>query len=757
MRTIEITLPPTEVARPIMKLSDLKDRADAIEQVLPARITSSFPPTNTRIMILASRPAPFQQPRAKPGFVLALPLACRLFILTLTALLAGMAVPAVAQNAPAPTNLLPNPSFEQKIEIGVQGWKSRAWSGETAARWTIESPGRTGTQCLSIGSDPGSDAAWSATVAVRSNTFYRLSGWIKTKDVRGAVGALLNIQNLQHVRTARVAGTKDWTQVSTIFRTGTTTNLEINCLFGGWGESTGQAWFDDVALEPLANPPDEAPQATITLHPNAPSVPCSPMIFGGFIEHFDGQIYGGIFEPGSPLSDARGYRQDVIAAFKELRLSIVRWPGGCFASGYHWKDGVGRPRKPVPDPVWGVVDPNTFGTDEFVEWCRQVGCEPYICSNAGNGTPEEMRDWVEYCNATSGLLARLRANSGNAKPWNVRYWSIGNENWGDHEIGARTPQEWGPLVARSAQLMLTADPSLVLLAAATAERDWTLPLLNAAGKYLQYVAVHGYWLPCWGENLTPEYLACIMKSEEPENTISRVIEVLDEAGCRGRVKIAFDEWNLRGWHHPGFPRKAASDPHDEAVNQLIRAREKNHIASQYSMADALFSASFLNACLRHAEDVGMANIAPIVNTRGPLFVHPKGLVKRTTFHTLALYANHLENRVSRIDVDAGMLIHGEEFIPVVDAVATVDKTGKTWAIALVNRHPSKEVDCTVKMENVPLQGTHAAIVLSGDSPEAYNDVEHPNRVAPKRTRITFNQGVARLAPHSLTLVKKVIK
>ncbi|HRY49494.1 MAG TPA: alpha-L-arabinofuranosidase C-terminal domain-containing protein [Candidatus Paceibacterota bacterium] len=313
MRTIEITLPPTEVTRPIMKLSDLKDRADVIEQVLPARITSTFSPANTRIMILPSRPAPHQQPRAKPGFVHALPLSCRLFILTLTALLAGITVPAVAQNAPAPTNLLPNPSFEQKIEVGVQGWKSRAWSGETAARWTI--------------------------------------------------------------------------------------------------------------------------------------------------------------------------------------------------------------------------------------------------------------------------------------------------------------------------------------------------------------------------------------------------------------------------------------------------------ASQYSMADALFSASFLNACLRHAEDVGMANIAPIVNTRGPLFVHPKGLVKRTTFHTLALYANHLENRVSRIDVDAGMLIHGEEFIPVVDAVATVDKTGKTWAIALVNRHPSKEVDCTVKMENVPIQGTHGAIVLSGDSPEAYNDVEHPNRVAPKRTRITFNQGVASLAPHSLTLLK----
>ncbi len=132
-------------------------------------------------------------------------------------------------------------------------------------------------------------------------------------------------------------------------------------------------------------------EAVVRIDADAPSVPYSRMLFGGFIEHFHRQIYGGIFEPGSPLSDDRGFRQDVIAAMKELKLSIVRWPGGCFVSGYHWKDGVGNDRKSVFDVVWGVEDPNTFGTDEFVEWCRLVGCEPYICTNAGNGTPEEMR------------------------------------------------------------------------------------------------------------------------------------------------------------------------------------------------------------------------------------------------------------------------------------------------------------------------------------------------------------------------------
>jgi alpha-N-arabinofuranosidase len=477
------------------------------------------------------------------------------------------------------------------------------------------------------------------------------------------------------------------------------------------------------------------------------------MLFGGFIEHFHRQIYGGLFEPGSPLSDANGFRRDVIEAMKELKLSVLRWPGGCFASGYRWRDGVGKERRPTEDKVWGVEDPNTFGTDEFVAWCRLVGCEPYICTNAGDGTLEEMRDWVAYCNATEGVYAGLRAAQRRPEPSNVRFWSIGNENWGGHEIGARTPQAWGPMVRKAAEMMRAVDPDLKLAAAGTAERDWTLPLLQTAGGQLDYVAVHRYWLACWRENRTPDYLSCIMQSEGPEEMIARVIAILEEAGCRGRVKIAFDEWNLRGWHHPAFPRKEVSDRTDPDTAARIADRDRNAIASQYSMADALFSASFLNACLRHADDVGMANIAPIVNTRGPLYVHPEGVVKRTTFHVLAMYANELAPRVARSETEAPALVHAENSIPVVEAVATVDKAGKQWAIALLNRHPSEAVSCAVRMKDAPLAGTHEATVLAGDSPDAYNDVEHPDRVVPQKTRLTFREGAADLPPHTLTILR----
>jgi alpha-N-arabinofuranosidase len=537
-----------------------------------------------------------------------------------------------------------------------------------------------------------------------------------------------------------------------VFRTGAATKLEVNCLYGGWGTSTGQAWYDDVALEPVADRVGRA-EAVVTIDTGAPAVPYSPMIFGGFIEHFGRQIYGGLFEPGSPLSDERGFRKDVIAAMKELKLSVVRWPGGCFASGYHWKDGVGKSRKGVPDPVWGVVDPNTFGTGEFVAWCRLVGCEPYICTNAGNGTPREMKQWVEYCNAATGPRAKMRQAGGSAKPLNVRYWSIGNENWGAHEIGAKTPDQWGPLVRKSAEMMRAVDPKLTLVAAATPNRKWTLPLLKAAGPQLNYVAVHQYWLGNWQKNAIPDYLTCIMLSDGPERTIARVIAVLQEAGCRGRIKIAFDEWNLRGWHHPGFPRKQVTGPADAKAATLIGHRRKNDIASQYTMADALFSASFLSACLRHAEDVGMANIAPIVNTRGPLLVHPKGIVKRTTFHTLAMYANLLEARVGKLTVDAGLLAHDGRTIPMVDALATVNAAGTTWAIALVNRHPSKAVACTVKLGTAPLDGPHDATILAGDSPDAFNDIAPPPRGVPETKPLTLRKGVVRLPPHSLTILK----
>jgi len=519
--------------------------------------------------------------------------------------------------------------------------------------------------------------------------------------------------------------------------------------FGGVSAAIGQTKPMDI---------NESTEASVVIDSDAEAKPYSPMLFGGFLEHFNRQVYGGVFEPGSPLSDENGFRTDVVEALRELKVPVVRWPGGCFVSGYHWKDGVGLDRQPTDDMAWGVKEPNTFGTDEFVELCRIAGWEPFICNNAGNGTVQEMVDWVAYCNQTDGAFAEMRKKGGHTEPLNVNIWSIGNENWGGHEIGQKTREEWGPLVVEAAKAMKAVDPDIQLSAAALPNRDWTLPLLKMAGDYLDYISIHQYWLSLWGDNKMPDYLTCIMESEGPEKLLADYIGILEEAGYRGRIKIAFDEWNLRGWHHPGFPRKAVSDYDDPEVIELVKARDKNLIASQYTMADALFTASFLNACLRHAEDVGMANIAPIVNTRGPLYVHPKGIVKRTHFHTLAMYANLLGRRVGKAVIeDTGSLVLGNRFVAMVDAIATVDDTGDNWSIALVNRHPSKVVDCTVKLKDTLVDGTFSATILAGDSPEAYNDIENPERVIPEERSLAFDNGIVNLPPHSLTIVQVPVK
>ena len=472
------------------------------------------------------------------------------------------------------------------------------------------------------------------------------------------------------------------------------------------------------------------------------------MLFGQFLEHFHRQVYGGIFEPGSHLSDEYGMRADVIEALRELKIPIVRWPGGCFVSSYHWLHGTGRNRQPVFDKAWGVEDPNTFGTDEFVTWCRKIGAEPYICTNAGNGTPEEMSDWVEYCNLRKqGRFARMRQYNGFNEPHNVRYWSIGNENYGTWEIGAKTIAEWGPLVRESAKMMRAVDPGIKLFAAAKPRPEWTLPLLREAGEWLDFISNHGYWDPLHGKNNPAGYLKCMMLSTRPEEVIARTIRMLKDSGFAEKIKIAFDEWNLRGWHHPGFPGGGTSE-------DLIRQRDKNDLNETYTMTDALFSACFLNTCLRNAEQVRMACMAPVVNTRGPLYVHPDGIVKRTAFHVLKMYSDLLQPVVLPVKCTSAPLEYDGEPFPSIDAVVTSSEDRRSLAIILVNRHPDKRADITLTIPGLSSGTKCRTTILAGDSADAYNDIRNPRRVEPEVHEQTVNSRIG-LPPHSVSIIQSM--
>ena len=481
--------------------------------------------------------------------------------------------------------------------------------------------------------------------------------------------------------------------------------------------------------------------ATVDVSLASPGTAYSRNLFGHFVEHFHRQVYGGLFEPGSPLSDEQGFRTDVIDALRELAPPVVRWPGGCFVSSYHWLDGVGPQRRPHYDKAWRVTDPNTFGTAEFVAWCRAIGAEPYICTNAGTGTAEEMSDWVEYCNLPAGTSrwADLRAEHGFAEPFDVRFWSIGNENYGDWEMGAKTAAEWASLVRESAKMMRHVDEDLELLTAARADLGWTLPLLDAAGPHLDLISIHGYWDVLNQVNAPSAYLTAVGHSLGPQADIERARDIIGATGLGDRVGIAFDEWNLRGWHHPVGNRPEA-----------IAARDENDVNATYTMADALFTASFLNACLRHADVVRMANIAPTVNTRGPLFVHPDGLVRRTTFHVLAMYATMLGERVLPSTATSDGLDVAD--VPVIDQLATVDEAGTRVTLALVNRDPATAVGCDVRLGGHGPAGSFPGTVLDGPSADAFNDVEQPGTVVPVGTTVRFEDGRTTLPPHSLTVV-----
>lgn len=486
---------------------------------------------------------------------------------------------------------------------------------------------------------------------------------------------------------------------------------------------------------------------TITIDKDSSPIEYNKMIFGQFIEHFDNQVYGGIFDPESKFADEDGFRKDVIEALKEIKVPIVRWPGGCFVSTYHWLDGVGPERTPVYDKTWQVEDPNTFGTDEYIKWCRKVGCEPYICTNAGTGTPEEMSDWVEYCNLNIGKFGRLRIKNGHTEPYNVKYWSVGNENWGAHELGARTVQEWGPMVRESAKLMRSVTKDAKLFAAATSNKQWTMPLLKEAAPYLDYIAIHGYWDPLFHVNNPASYIDCMMKTEAPEKDILKAIEILDEAGYGdGRIKIAYDEWNLRNWHHPwhGNFRKGFE----------LEARRKNDIASTYTMADALFSACFLNSCLRHSDIVDIACFAPVVNTRGPIFVHPDGIVKRTTFYVFKLYTNELEDYIIPSSITSATLSNGNNSVNIIDAVVSSNADRTRYVCAIINKDPEKAQLVKFDFKGLGLKTPRKVkgTVLSGNSPDDFNDRDN-ERVVPKECTFTVNKDGIEMPPHSLVMLE----
>ena len=259
-------------------------------------------------------------------------------------------------------------------------------------------------------------------------------------------------------------------------------------------------------------------------------------LFGGFVEHLGHCIYGGVYEEGSALSDERGFRTDVLGLLRELRPGVLRWPGGNFVSNYHWQDGIGprdtRPRR--PELAWGGEEPNRFGTDEFLAYCAELGTEPYICLNMGTGTLAEALAWVEYCNsALDTSRANVRRSNGRTEPYRVRYWGLGNEMYGDWQVGQLSAEEYVREATRWARAIRKLDPDAKLIACGeTGWSDWDRVVIDGLAGLVDYHSVHLY-------TGSDDYWANVLQPHAAERAIATAGALLDRAAY------------LRGLDHGG--------------------------------------------------------------------------------------------------------------------------------------------------------------------------------------------------------------
>ncbi|MGQ9691507.1 MAG: alpha-N-arabinofuranosidase [Thermoproteota archaeon] len=459
-------------------------------------------------------------------------------------------------------------------------------------------------------------------------------------------------------------------------------------------------------------------------------------IYGQFIEHLGRCIYGGIWVgEESPIPNVRGFRKDVLEAVKALKPPIVRWPGGNFSSGYHWLDGVGRrPERPVKlDMAWNALEPNQFGTDEFIEWCRLIGTEPFIVVNAGNGTPEEAANWVEYTNIKGeSKYATLRRANGHPEPFNVNLWGIGNELFGSWQIGfCMDAKECARRTIEFVNQMHKVDHSIRLVVVGNSDPEWNTEMIKTLGKYISYLSVHIYVsgsLEYW------ELLSEPVSIERKLNTIYELVQFVAKKYASGnKIGLAFDEWNV--WY-------------PEATSPLFHQNT--------SVRDGLFTSLVLNSLLRLSEKVPIAcfaqtvNVLPLIVTRddGTMYINPQYLAFK-------MYVDNTGEYSIKTSIDAPCYYSKnlDEQLPILDASATISSDKRTLYVYAVNKEPKESAICEIRLRGfVPSVLEH--VYMCGEKVDGKNDFDHPDNVKIEtRPPVKIDTTIrVELPPHSVNVL-----
>ena len=471
-------------------------------------------------------------------------------------------------------------------------------------------------------------------------------------------------------------------------------------------------------------------------------------IFGGFIEHLYRCVYGGIYEPGSPLADKNGLRTDVLAALRKMQMPIIRYPGGNFVSSYRWRDGVG-PREERPartDLAWAVTGSNHFGTNEFIHFCRELNAEPYLAVNCGDGDMREACDWVEYCNGTNDTaLVKLRRKHGFEQPHKVKYWGIGNEIDGSWQIGYKTPQEYARAVTEFGKAMKRVDRDIKLVAVGVSHWPGDIVeriqlLLEQAGNIIDYLSLHMYVGNF--KNDFADYMTLSELFEERLSACEGLIRAVSlDRGIRHPIAIAIDEWNV--WYRT-YPR--VEDP--SSLSRIPSDGEE-----VYNLEDVLVIAMYLNSFIRHAHSVKMANFSELVNVFGAILTRLDGLVLQTIFYPFELYSRTCGQTALDIFWQGETFAGGKHTgIRTLDVSATLNEQKKQLILYAVNRSQTEAMETTVSLSSGRFSGKVHVTVINGPDIKAENTFETPNKVGIRESVVKAEGQSLRYTfePHSVT-------
>ncbi len=475
----------------------------------------------------------------------------------------------------------------------------------------------------------------------------------------------------------------------------------------------------------LAAAQTPAASASLTIRADQPGPVINKNIYGHFAEHLGRCVYEGIWVgEDSSIPNTRGIRNDVVAALKNLNIPVLRWPGGCFADEYHWKDGIGprEKRAKVYNSHWGgVVETNHFGTHEFLDLCEQLGTEPYLAINVGSGSVQEMMQWIEYVTSDGPTpMADLRRAHGRDKPWKVKYLGIGNESWGCG--GSMRAEFYADLYRQYQEFAKNYGDNRVFKIAGGANSDdyhWTETLMKYAKDRMHGLSLHYYTLPTgnWRGSKgkatgfdEAQWITTLRRTLHMDTLVTKHSEIMDKYDPEKKVGLVVDEWGT--WYDvepgttPGF------------------------LYQQNSLRDAIVAALNFNIFHNHADRVYMANIAQTVNVLQAMILTDKEkMILTPTYHVFEMYKVHQGGTYLPLDLKTPDYVLGEEKIPAVSATASRDSAGRIH-LSLANTNPREAISVSTSLSGVSAKKVSGR-VLTAPAIDSHNTFDAPSVVAPQ--------------------------